>query len=228
MPGQNAQKRSTDWTSTQAYSLAVVCLLLGVVVGYLLRGPSSAQPTVTAVQGPMNQLNGSDPGIVGSGQVTQEQLKEMADKQAEPTLAQLKVKPSDPTLLAQAGNIYYDARLFKDAIDYYSRALQGDPGNTNVRTDMATAYWYLGDPDRAIAEFNRVLKQEPKKVNALFNRGVVRWQDKMDIQGAVADWENLLKADPNYPERTKVEQMIAEARKHTNIKPGERTSKPAM
>jgi len=57
---------------------------------------------------------------------------------------------------------------------------------------------------------------------------VVRWKGKMDIQGAVADWETLLKVDPNYPERAKVEQMIAEAKKHANIKPGERTSKPAM
>jgi len=228
MPAENDQKRSTEWTRTQAYGLAVVCLLLGVVVGYLLRGPSPAQATAAQAQGPAGQANGTASGMVATGQVSPEQLKQEADKQAEPILARLKVKPDDPILLVQAGNIYYDAQLFKDAIDYYTRVLQSDPNNTNVRTDMATAYWYLGDSDRAIVEFDRVLKQEPKKANALFNRGVVRWQGKMDIQGAVADWENLLKADPNYPERPKVEQMIAEAKKHTSIKPGERTSKPAM
>lgn len=228
MAEENAQKGSAEWTSTQAYGLAIVCVLLGMVVGYLLHGPGPAQARVTVDQGPTSQLNGTAAGMVGTGQVTPVQLKQMADKQAEPTLAQLKLKPSDPALLAQAGNIYYDAQLFKDAIDYYTRALQGDPNNTNVRTDMATAYWYVGDSDRAIAEFDRVLKQEPKKTNALFNRGVVRWQGKMDIQGAVGDWENLLKADPNYPERLKVEQTIAEAKQHTNIKSREKTSKPAM
>jgi len=222
---EDAQIRSTDWTSAQAYGLAIVCLLLGVAVGYLLRR-SGPVPASAAARGPASQSMGSAPEAMP--QVTPEQLKHMADKQAEPVLSQLKAKPNDPTLLAQAGNIYYDAQLFKGAIDYYARALQGDPNNTNVRTDMATAFWYLGDSDRAIAEFDRVLKQEPKKANALFNRGVVRWQGKMDIQGAIADWEDLLKVDPNYPERPKVERMIAEAKKHTNIRPGERTSKPTM
>ncbi|MFZ3211164.1 MAG: tetratricopeptide repeat protein [Terriglobales bacterium] len=170
----------------------------------------------------------STAGAMGNAQVTPEQLKHMADKQAEPVLAQLTANPNDPALLAQAGNIYYDAQQFKDAIDYYTRALQGDPSNTNIRTDMATAYWYLGDPDRAITEFDKVLKKEPNKTNALFNRGIVRWKGKMDIKGAVADWETLLKADPNYSQRPAVEQLIAQAKQHANIKPGEKTSKPAM
>ena len=225
---EEAQGRSTDWTSTQTYVLAVVCLLVGVVVGYLLRGSGPAQGSAAVAQNQANQLPEAASKMMGANQVTPEQLKHMADQQAAPLVSQLKAKPTDPVLLAQIGNVYYDAQQFKDAIDYYARSLQADPKNTNIRTDMATAYWYLGDPDRAIAEFDRVLKQEPNKPNALFNRGVVRWQGKMDIKGAVADWEALLKADPNYPERPKVEQMIAQAKQHENIKPGEKSSKPAM
>jgi len=165
---------------------------------------------------------------MGASQISPEQLKHMADQQAAPLLSQLKPNPNDPALLAQVGNLYYDAQLFQDAIDYYTRSLQADPKNSNIRTDMATAYWYLGDPDRALTEYDRILKQEPNKINALLNRGVVRWQGKMDVKGAVADWETLLKADPSYPERPKVEQLIAQAKQHANIKPGEKTSKPAM
>ena len=124
--------------------------------------------------------------------------------------------------------MYYDARQYKEAIDYYERALEGDPNNTNIRTDLGTAYWYIGDADHALAEFDRVLRREPTKANALFNRGIVKWQGKMDVKGAVADWEALLKADPNYRERPQVEQMLAQAKKHLNIKPGEKTSQPAM
>ncbi|MBZ5648352.1 MAG: tetratricopeptide repeat protein [Acidobacteriia bacterium] len=219
--GQDAQNRSSDWTGTQAYVLAVICLLLGTLVGYLLRGSGPAQAA------PAGQSAESAAGTMGS-QVTPEQLRVMADKQAEPVLGQLKLKPSDPALLMQAGNIYYDAQQFKEAADYYARALEGDPKNTDVRTDMATAYWYLGDADRALAEFDRVLEQQPNKANALLNRGIVRWKGKMDVKGAVADWEGLLKANPDFPQRSNVEQLIAEAKRHSNIKPGEKTSKPAM
>ena len=224
----DAQKGSTDWTSTQTYVLAIVCLLVGVVVGYLLRGSGAAQGSGSRTQAQASQLPATTPGTIGASQISPEQLKHMADQQAAPLLSQLKANPSDPALLAQVGNLYYDAQLFQDAIDYYTRSLQADPKNTNIRTDMATAYWYLGDPDRALTEYDRILKQEPNKINALLNRGVVRWQGKMDVKGAVADWETLLKADPSYPERPKVEQLIAQAKQHANIKPGEKTSKPAM
>jgi cytochrome c-type biogenesis protein CcmH/NrfG len=221
---EDAQKHSTDWTKAQTYGLAVICLLVGVVVGYLLRGSGPAP--VSAAQAQAKQSPQSPPDT--RSQVTPEQLRHMAEQQAAPLISQLKIKPSDPTLLTQLGNVYYDTQQFQDAIDYYRRALQSDPKNTNVRTDLATAYWYVGNPDRAISEFDTVLKQEPNKSNALFNRGVVRWQGKMDVKGAVADWETLLKADPNYPERPKVEQLIAQAKQHLNVKPGEKTSKPAM
>lgn len=225
--GQDAQNRSSDWTGTQAYALAVICLLFGVFVGYLLRGsgPAPASPAVPAASAGQSAESGA--ATMGP-QVTPQQLKAAADKQAEPVLGLLKLKPGDPALLTQAGNIYYDARQFKEATDYYARALEGDPKNTDVRTDIATAYWYLGDADRALTEFDRVLKQQPNKPNALLNRGIVRWQGKMDVKGAVADWESLLKTDPNFAQRSDVEQLIAQAKKHGNIKPGEKTSKPAM
>jgi len=225
---EDTQKAAADWSSVQVYGLAIICLLVGIAVGYLLRGsnPVSAAPAVAA--GQANQMPPGTDGAAGSAQVTPAQLRHMADKQAEPVLAQLAKNPGDSSLLAQAGNIYYDAQQFKDAIEYYTRALQADPGNANIRTDMATAYWYLGDPDRAISEFDQVLKKEPNKTNALFNRGIVRWQGKMDIKGAVSDWEALLKADPNYPQRPAVEQLIAQAKQHSNVKPGEKPSRPAM
>ena len=225
---EKTQTTSTEWSQAQIYGLAVICLVVGIAVGYLIRGSSPVPAPSAPVAGRARQVPPNADGARGNPPITPEQLKHMADKQAEPVLAQLAAAPNDPALLAQAGNIYYDTQQFKDAVNYYNRALQRDPSNTNVRTDMATAYWYLGDPDRAITEFDRVLKKEPNKTNALYNRGLVRWQGKMDIKGAVADWEALLKADPQSPQRPAVEQLIAQAKQHANIKPGEKASKPAM
>ena len=224
---QHVPNSSTHWTSTQAYVLAVICLLCGVLVGYLLRGPGPASAAPALAPQPQ-QTSQSAGNVAGSGQLGPEQLKAMADKQAEPVLRQLQLRPYDPGLLAQAGNIYFDAQQFKIAAEYYANALERDPQNTDVRTDMATAHWYLGDVDGALTEFDRVLQQHPNKANALLNRGIVRWQGKMDLTGAIADWESLLKANPNFPQRSDVEQMIAQAKKHATINPGEKTSKPAM
>jgi cytochrome c-type biogenesis protein CcmH/NrfG len=155
-----------------------------------------------------------------NAQPTPDQMKKMADTQAAPLIEKLKSDPDNPELLTSVGNFYYDAQQYPIAVDYYGRALKAKPSDAGVRTDMATAYWYMGNADTAITEFNKALTYEPNKPNTLFNLGLVKWQGKMDINGAVADWEKLLKANPNYEGKDKVEQMIAEAKKHSGVKPG--------
>lgn len=215
---QNRNVSSTEhWTSVQAYTLAVVCLLLGIAGGWLIRGSQARGPEAgvsnTAVA----------PGVGTSGaeaQPSAEQMKKMADTQAAPLLEQVKAEPNNPELLASIGNIYYDTQQYPTAIDYYQRSLKAQPSNAGVRTDMATAYWYSGNADGAIVEFDKVLRYEPNSANALFNLGIVKWQGKMDVKGAVAAWQKLLATNPTYEGKEKVLQLIAQARKHTDVKPG--------
>ena len=85
---------------------------------------------------------------------------------------------------------------------------------------MATAYWYTGNADLAISEFNHALADEPNKPNALFNLGVVQWQGKMDSDEALATWQRLLETSPNYEGKGKVVELMAQVKKHSGIKPG--------
>jgi cytochrome c-type biogenesis protein CcmH/NrfG len=201
-----------QWTSLQAYALAVVCLLIGIAGGWFVRGsqsstiPSSEVANATA--------------LPGSAQPTLEQMKGMADKQAEPLLAQLKDDPKNAVLLANIGNIYYDTHQFQTAIDYYQRSLQIKPDNASVRTDLGTAYWYSDNADAAIAEFKRALADEPNKPNALFNLGIVLWQGKVDVEGALSAWQKLLDTNPTYENKSKLLDLMAQVKKHSGIKPG--------
>ncbi len=148
-------------------------------------------------------------------------MQKMADTQAGPLREKLKTDPANTGLLENIGNIYYDAQQYPTAIDYYQRALKIQPANTDVRTDMATAYWLTGDADNALAEFNKSLSYDPNKPNTLLNMGIVKFEGKMDINGAIAAWEKLLKANPNYENKDRVAQLIAQAKKHANVKPGQ-------
>jgi cytochrome c-type biogenesis protein CcmH/NrfG len=208
------------WTAKQAYAIAVICLLLGIAGGWLFRG--SHMPASAA-----GQSMTSPPGMPTSSdaQPTPEQLKKMADVQARPLLEKLSSGPENPELLASIGNTYYDVQQYSTAVDFYQRALKAQPTNAGVRTDMATAYWYQGDADRAITEFNKALSYQPTNPNTLFNLGIVKWQGKMDVNGAVAAWQKLLDSNPTYENKDKVVELIAQARNHAGIKPGE-TAKP--
>jgi cytochrome c-type biogenesis protein CcmH/NrfG len=219
MPTNNTPSSSANWTSVQAYILSVICLLLGIAGGWFIRGPqSTAAPAATSASAP-------EPAPAGMGnpmnaQPTAEQLKKMADAQAAPLIEKLKSDPNNAELLASIGNYYYDAQQYPTAINYYQQALKVQPSNTSVRTDLGTAYWYAGDADNAIAEFKKSLSYEPNKPNTLFNLGVVEWQNKMDVDAAVATWQKLLDTNPNYEGRDKVLEMIAQAKKHAGMKAG--------
>jgi len=202
----------------QAYVLAVICLLVGIAGGWFIRGSQS--PAVAATETasvPAASAGGAD---VGSQVPTPAQMQKMADTQAGPLIEKLKADPANADLLASIGNIYYDAQQYPTAIDYYQRALKVQPSNTGIRTDMATAYWYTGNADTAIAEFQKSLSYEPNKANTLFNLGIVEWQGKMDIDKATAAWQKLLDTNPNYEAKDKVLELMAQAKKHSGVKPG--------
>ena len=197
------------WTTLQSNSLAVACLLVGIAAGWFIHGSQSAAVAGPAI--PAAVLNGdSNPS---SQTPSPARLKEIADAQSLPLLQKLESDPHNPELLTGIGNLYYDAQQFPNAVAYYGRALKAKPADAAVRTDMATAYWYMGNADEAIAEFNKALSYEPTNPNALFNRGLVKLRGKKDNAGAIADWEKLLAANPNYPGKDKVAQMIAEVKK---------------
>lgn len=211
------QPGAGQWTSTQAYVLSVICLLVGVAVGYLVRGsaPSETATVQARTDAAQSPASGFSPG--GASQPTAEQLRHMADTQAQPLLKQLESEPRNSGLLYQIGNLYYDAQQYPEALRYYEQSLEIDPKATDVRTDMATAYHLTGQPDRAIEEYEAVLKIDDKHANALFNEGMVKWQDKKDMNGAIASWKRLLAVHPDYPQRDKVEQLIAQAQQHLTI-----------
>jgi cytochrome c-type biogenesis protein CcmH/NrfG len=201
---------ASRWSSQNAYMFVGACLILGIVLGFLMRGAQTAaatqlrtamsQPRATAVSVPV--------------QVTSDQLKRMADAQAQPLLAQLQANPNDSELLAKIGYVYYATRNFNAAAEYYKRsaAIKDDP---TVCTELGRAYYYAGDVDRALVEFNNVLKLDPNNANALVNIGMIRWKDKLDAAGAINVWRLMLRRNPSHPQRAYVEQLIAKAEQHS-------------
>lgn len=191
---------NSRWTLYPAMTLVGVCLVAGVAAGWLLRGARTPNPAGAAEP---------QPGLQASSSTNPARLKTIADAQAAPLLRKLQTDPGNADVLTSLGNLYYDAQQYSTAADDYGRALQAKPSDAAVRTDMATALWYMGQTDRALDEFNKALVYQPNYPNALFNRGVVRWQGKGDSAGALADWRQLLAANPTYQARDQVEQLIA-------------------
>jgi cytochrome c-type biogenesis protein CcmH/NrfG len=121
-------------------------------------------------------------------------------------------EPGNPEYRVEIGNIYYDMSQFRKAISAYEEALKLKPQDPNVETDLATCYYNLGEHDKALQILDKVLQYRPNFPMAMFNKGIVLQVGKDDSRGAIAVWEALLQANPDFPQRAALEQRIREAK----------------
>jgi len=201
----------SGWSRAQVYVMATICLALGLALGYLFRGsqthptmayaPEQSEPSVQpAMQQPMPSLD---------------EMRQMAAKRAEPLLAELRTDPNNAGLLKQVAKIYESTHQFREASDYYNKALDINPKDVPTRTEMASCMYYNGDVDGALRQLQESLKYDPTDINALYNLGMIKWQGKKDTAGALAAWEKLLQEHPNFDRRSIVERSIARAKQQS-------------
>lgn len=111
----------------------------------------------------------------------------------------LESRPSDRDAIKQVADAYYglhnessNASYAQKGITYYSKLLEQDPDNTEVRTDMAVLYFYTGQTDQAIQGLSTVLQEEPEHLQANFNMGIFYWKGRTDYQAAARQFTTVI------------------------------------
>ena len=139
------------WRPTQLLAMSAVCLAVGFLAGYLLRGsapgsPATSSTNVAAVPSPHSEYTGPMPSAqkMPKDAPSLSDLKRMADKKAEPLLTKLTSDPKNPELWNQVGLIYKSAHQFKEAAGYFEKSLQYDPKNVAVRETTG----FITDPPK--------------------------------------------------------------------------------
>ncbi|MFQ5779613.1 MAG: tetratricopeptide repeat protein [Nitrospiria bacterium] len=111
----------------------------------------------------------------------------------------LETDPKDIEALVFMANSNFDIQRFEKAQEFYLRALEVDPNNPHIRTDLASTYRHLGDSDKAIEELDQVLKAHPDHEVALYNLGIIQLNDKDNGEKAADAWERLVQLNPHDP-----------------------------
>ena len=116
--------------------------------------------------------------------------------------------PTDAVTRVQLGNMYFDAGRFQEAADWYEAALKIHPKDVNASTDLGIAYYYMNQPDRALAQFDRSLAVDPDHAKTLLNVGIVRAFGKQDLKGAAEVWQKVLAVAPASEEARAARQAL--------------------
>jgi len=171
----------------------VIAFLVGFISGAtvaILRGTKGAEKTAM-VQKPQM----APPAAPAPAPPARESIE--ATSQIQTLKEIVKKDPKNLPAWVELGNLYFDTDQPKEAIDAYSHYLAVKPDNPDVRTDMGIMYRKLGQFDKALEEFRKAARSDPKHVNSRYNIGLVLLHDKQDIQGTIKAWEEYLKVDPN-------------------------------
>jgi tetratricopeptide (TPR) repeat protein len=176
---------------TDAVAFGIAGVLFGLIAGWIIgsqqavaRPPAAAPAAQQAASG-----SGAAPRAAVLDETQVNALKTVAEKEA-----------SNATPRVQLGNLYFDAERYDDAIKWYTDALKLAPDDVNVSTDLGVSYYYSNQPDRALTQFDRSLKLDPKHAKTLLNVGIVKAFGKQDLDGAEAAWKQVVAIAPDGPE----------------------------
>ena len=111
---------------------------------------------------------------------------------------------------ATLGNYEYDHANWTAAAQQYERAIAAGFDSPDLRTDLGTAYRYLGDADKALAQYGIAQRKDPFHQNSLFNEAVVYAELLHDAPRATAAAREYLRRFPQGRGADSARTMIRE------------------
>jgi tetratricopeptide (TPR) repeat protein len=169
---------------------AVAGICFGVILGWVIgaqQGGSTAPAAAAATT-----------ASSASGNTRQAPPLDEARVQALTTIVTNDPKNADAAV--QLANTYFDAERYTDAIKWYSQALDVEPANPDASTDLGVSYYYTGQTDRALEQFEASLKIDARHTKTLLNKGIVLAFGKQDLAGASEAWKQVVALAPESAE----------------------------
>lgn len=123
---------------------------------------------------------------------------------------------SDGMKLAQQGKADQANKKFASAIKGFEEVLKDNPKNLPVMGDLATAYFYSDNVDKAIEMGNKALEVEPKYSTVRRNMAIYLFYGKNDAAGAIKHLEQIEKGDVNYDS---AQQLLSEIKNANALPP---------
>ena len=140
----------------------------------------------------------------------------LAPTARQPTTSQL--TPPDVSQLPPAdaartlANWNYDQQNWTHAIEHYEKAIAAGADTPDVRTDLGNCYRFLGQPDKALEQYEIAQKENPRHENSLFNQ-ISLFSDLMhDPERAAATARDFLARFPQSSQAEAARQRLAQLR----------------
>jgi len=177
-------------TRIEPLPLIVSLLFASGLMGWVVWSQRPVEPEIVAeMAAPPAAETPSPPAVPPVDETRAADLRQAAEQ-----------APADVQVRIDLGNLYFYAQRFEEAVPWYEAVLAREPEAVDVSTDLALAYYYLEDTDRALAQFDRSLEIDPAHPKTFLSIGMVRAFGNRDLDGAMAAWEEVVRVAPGSSE----------------------------
>jgi tetratricopeptide (TPR) repeat protein len=124
-------------------------------------------------------------------------------------------EPPDVSQLAPAdaartlGDWNYDRHNWAHAIEHYQEAIADGADNPDVRTDLGNCFRFIGEPQKALEQYQIAQTENPMHENSLFNQAGLYAEVLHDDQRALATAHEFLKRFPQSDRAAAARQLIS-------------------
>ncbi|MHB8987735.1 MAG: tetratricopeptide repeat protein [Desulfobulbia bacterium] len=184
MASQPEQSPAGGYKTEIVLVIGLCCLIIGFLSGIVFsiyKSPVSGGAAKVATGQPEAQ----------AAKLTAEQTQHLLQLELE-----VQKNPQNIEAWTSLGHLYFDSDQADKAINAYSKSLALAPNNADVLTDLGVMYRRAGNPQQAIASFDRAIQVNAKHETARFNKGVVLLYDLKDQSGAIGAWQELISLNP--------------------------------
>ena len=107
-------------------------------------------------------------------------------------------------------NWNYDRQNWSHAIDHYQKAIALGRDNPDVRTDLGNCFRFLGQPQKALEQYETAQRQNPQHENSLFNQAGLFAEVLHDNERAKAAARAFITRFPQSPREESARKLISE------------------
>ena len=134
------------------------------------------------------------------------------DKQPDKAVATLQqalqLKPDDVESLKLIVNLLVAQGKEQEAQAYIARLPQGQTVDADTLLNVGIKYYNERKLDEALAQFDRVVKENPSLADAYYYRGLV-YLNQGKTAEAKGDFQKVLEIDPNHPQAADVREYLS-------------------
>jgi len=132
--------------------------------------------------------------------------------------SRLEKNPGDIDLIMRLADVYFEAKQFNEASEYYKKALELRPDDAEIYNNLGLSIHYQGNSAEGLRYVNEGMKKNPYHQRILLTKGFILAYGLGDLGAAKEAWEKTRAINPDSQVGKAASEFIVQTNAQINRK----------